>query len=106
MISGSAQAHVVSRDGDAVCFTNKGFQYITDPASAKGHTHGLQWGTWHPLDATRFLTCSLDATLRTWDISDAETVVNETRLPTHKTVMKTRNAQGRKTVPTACAYSK
>lgn len=106
VISGSAQAHIVDRDGEPVCFTNKGFQYITDPASAKGHTHGLHWGCWHPLDSSKFLTCSQDATLRIWDLNDAESLLNETRIPTHKSVIKPRSAQGRKLVPTACAYSK
>ncbi|KAG5445589.1 WD repeat-containing protein 70 [Clonorchis sinensis] len=106
VISGSAQAHVVTRDGEPVCFTNKGFQYITDPASAKGHTHGLHWGCWHPLDSSRFLTCSQDATLRIWNIEDAETLMNETRIPTHKSVIKPRTSQGRKVIPTTCTFSK
>ncbi|CAH8520003.1 unnamed protein product [Schistosoma intercalatum] len=106
VISGSAQAFIVDRDGEAVCYTNKGYQYITDPASAKGHTHALHWGMWHPLDSNKLLTCSQDSTLRVWDINDAEAVMNETRIPTHKIVIKTRNAQGRKTSPTSCAYSK
>lgn len=105
-ISGSAQAYIVDRDGEPVCYTNKGYQYITDPASAKGHTHALQWGTWHPLDTSKFLTCSQDATLRIWDINETEAIVNETRIPNHKFVIKPRNAQGRKAIPTACAYTK
>ncbi|KAF6772624.1 hypothetical protein AHF37_08505 [Paragonimus kellicotti] len=105
-ISGSAQAQIVDRDGEPVCFTNKGFQYITDPSSAKGHTHALHWGCWHPLDPSKFLTCSQDATLRVWDLNDAESLMNETRIPNHKAVIKPRSSQGRKVVPTACAYSK
>ncbi|TPP67347.1 Gastrulation defective protein 1 like protein [Fasciola gigantica] len=105
-ISGSAQAQVITRDGEPVCFTNKGFQYITDPASAKGHTHGLHWGCWHPLDSSKFLTCSQDCTLRIWDVNDAETLLNETKIPTHKSVLRPRNAQGRKVTPTTCSYSR
>ncbi|CAL8086980.1 unnamed protein product [Calicophoron daubneyi] len=105
-ISGSAQAQIVSRDGDPVCFTNKGYQYITDPAAAKGHTHGLHWGCWHPFDPSKILTCSQDATLRLWDINDAETVMNDTRIPNHKSVIKPRSAQGRKVIPTTCSFSK
>ncbi|CAH8513187.1 unnamed protein product [Heterobilharzia americana] len=106
VISGSAQAYIVDRDGEPVCYTNKGYQYITDPASAKGHTHALHWGTWHPLDSNKLLTCSQDSTLRIWDINDAEAIINETRIPNHKIVIKPRNAQGRKTSPTSCAYTR
>lgn len=106
IISGRAQAKVVTRDGGPLVETVRGYQYITDPANAKGHTHGLNGGTWHPIDGQKFLTWSQDATLRVWQIDDAEMILNDTRIPTHCAIMKPKNGQGRKVIPTAAAYSK
>lgn len=106
IISGSPQAKIFTRDAEPYCETIRGYQYITDPASAKGHTHGINGATWHPFDGRKFLTWSQDTTLRVWEIDTAEQILNDTRIPTHSAVLKPRNGQGRKTIPTAGAYSK
>ncbi|VDD79578.1 unnamed protein product [Mesocestoides corti] len=106
VISGSPLAKIFTRDAEPYCETIRGYQYITDPASAKGHTHALNGGTWHPIDGRKFLTWSQDTTLRVWEIDTAEQILDDTRIPCHSAILKPRNGQGRKTTPTAGAYSK
>ncbi|KAL7064123.1 hypothetical protein AAHC03_05145 [Spirometra sp. Aus1] len=106
IVSASPQAKIMTRDGEFLCETIRGYQYITDPASAKGHTHSLKGGTWHPIDGRKFLTWSHDTTIRTWIIDDAETIVNDTRIPKYHEILRPKTAQGRKVIPTACAYSR
>ena len=106
VISGSPLAKIFTRDAEPYCETIRGYQYITDPASAKGHTHPLNGGTWHPIDGRKFLTWSQDTTLRVWEIDTAEQILDDTRIPCHSAILKPRNKQGRKTTPTAGAYSK
>ena len=43
------------------------------------------------------MTCAIDGTIRIWDVNDDKK---------HKSVFKPRNAQGKKTTPTACTFSK
>lgn len=43
------------------------------------------------------MTCAIDGTIRIWDVNDDKK---------HKSVFKPRNAQGKKTIPTACTFSK
>ncbi|VDN19995.1 unnamed protein product [Dibothriocephalus latus] len=106
VVSASPIAKIMTRDGEFLCETIRGYQYITDPASAKGHTHSLNGGTWHPIDGRKFLTWSQDTTIRTWIIDDAETIVNDTRIPKYCEILRPKTAQGRKVIPTACAYSR
>ena len=66
VISGSAQAKVLDRDGFEKCETVKGDQYITDMARTKGHVAALNSGCWHPFIKEEYLTCSQDSTCRMW----------------------------------------
>lgn len=43
------------------------------------------------------MTCSIDGSIRIWDVNDDKK---------HKSIIKPRNAQGKKAVPTSCAFSK
>ncbi|XP_034944349.1 gastrulation defective protein 1 homolog [Chelonus insularis] len=97
VISGSAQAKVLDRDGFEKCETVKGDQYITDMARTKGHTAGLNCGAWHPFIKEEYLTCSQDSTCRIWALY---------RPKGHKQLIKCRASNGVKTIPTTCAYSK
>ncbi|XP_014213451.1 gastrulation defective protein 1 homolog [Copidosoma floridanum] len=97
VVSGSAQAKVLDRDGFEKCETVKGDQYITDMARTKGHTASLNSGSWHPFTKEEYLTCSQDGTCRTWILYKAKA---------HKAVIKCRAQSGVKTVPTTCAYSR
>ncbi|XP_012218151.2 gastrulation defective protein 1 homolog [Linepithema humile] len=97
VISGSAQAKVLDRDGFEKCETVKGDQYITDMARTKGHTASLNSGCWHPFIKEEYLTCSQDSTCRIWVLY---------RPRGHKNLIKCRAQNGVKTIPTTCAYSR
>ncbi|CAL7944782.1 unnamed protein product [Xylocopa violacea] len=97
VISGSAQAKVLDRDGFEKCETVKGDQYITDMACTKGHTAGLNSGCWHPFTKEEYLTCSQDSTCRIWILY---------RPRAHKHLIKCRAQNGVKTIPTTCGYSR
>ncbi|KAK2155022.1 hypothetical protein LSH36_251g04039 [Paralvinella palmiformis] len=97
VISGNSQAKLIDRDGFEVMECLKGDQYIVDQASTKGHTAMLNNGCWNPKMREEFMTCSNDCTLRLW-------IVNHEKK--HKSLIKTKSIGGRKTVPTACAYSR
>lgn len=97
VISGSAQAKVLDRDGFEKCETVKGDQYITDMARTKGHTASLNSGCWHPFIKEEYLTCSQDSTCRIWVLY---------RPRGHKNLIKCRAQNGVKTIPTTCSYSR
>ncbi|XP_022119698.2 gastrulation defective protein 1 homolog [Pieris rapae] len=97
VVSGSAQAKVLDRDGFEVLECVKGDQYITDMAKTKGHTASLNSGCWHPHIREEFMTCSQDGTLRLWLTENPKQ---------HKSVIKPRQQGGLKTNPTACAFSR
>ncbi|XP_058803768.1 gastrulation defective protein 1 homolog [Phymastichus coffea] len=97
VLSGSAQAKVLDRDGFEKCETVKGDQYISDMARTKGHTASLNSGCWHPYTKEEYLTCSQDSTCRIWILYKPKA---------HKALIKCRAANGVKTVPTSCAYSR
>ncbi|XP_015119929.1 gastrulation defective protein 1 homolog [Diachasma alloeum] len=97
VISGSAQAKVLDRDGFEKCETVKGDQYITDMARTKGHTAGLNSGAWHPFVKEEYMTCSQDSTCRLWILY---------RPKRHKELIKCRAQNGVKTIPTTCGYSR
>ncbi|XP_045761858.1 gastrulation defective protein 1 homolog [Maniola jurtina] len=97
VVSGSAQAKVLDRDGFEVLECVKGDQYITDMARTKGHTATLNSGCWHPHIREEFMTCSQDGTLRLWLTENPKQ---------HKHVIKPRQQGGLKTNPTSCAFSR
>ncbi|XP_068624955.1 gastrulation defective protein 1 homolog [Battus philenor] len=97
VVSGSAQAKVLDRDGFEVLECVKGDQYITDMAKTKGHTASLNSGCWHPNIREEFMTCSNDGTLRLWLTENPKQ---------HKAVIKPRQQGGLKTNPTACSFSR
>lgn len=97
VVSGTAQAKVLDRDGFEVLECVKGDQYITDMAKTKGHTAALNSGCWHPHIREEFMTCSQDGTLRLWLTENPKQ---------HKAVIKPRQQGGLKTNPTACTFSR
>ncbi|XP_028039759.1 gastrulation defective protein 1 homolog [Bombyx mandarina] len=97
VVSGSAQAKVLDRDGFEVLECVKGDQYITDMAKTKGHTASLNSGCWHPHIREEFMTCSQDGTLRLWLTENPKQ---------QKSVIKPRQQGGLKTNPTACTFSR
>lgn len=97
VVSGSAQAKVIDRDGFEKLECVKGDQYISDMAKTKGHIASLYSGCWHPIIREEFMTCAQDATCRIWNFYNAKQ---------HKHVIKTRAHNGLKTNPTAISYSR
>ncbi|XP_050671588.1 gastrulation defective protein 1 homolog [Leptidea sinapis] len=97
VVSGSAQAKVLDRDGFEVLECVKGDQYINDMAKTKGHTAALNSGCWHPQIREEFMTCSQDGTLRLWLTDNPKQ---------HKSVIKPRQQGGLKTNPTSCIFSR
>lgn len=97
VISGSAQAKVLDRDGFEKLECIKGDQYISDSAKTKGHTASLNSGCWHPIIKEEFMTSAQDGTLRLWDVNFPKQ---------QKHVIKPRAGGGVKTNPFACAYSR
>jgi WD repeat-containing protein 70 len=96
IVAGNAQAKVIDRDGKAVIECIKGDQYIVDMAKTKGHCGMLNDGCWHPRVKQEFMTCSIDGSVRTWDLNEPKK---------HKSIIKPRNAQGKKAEPSTCIYS-
>lgn len=97
VVSGSAQAKVIDRDGFEKLECVKGDQYISDMAKTKGHIASLYSGCWHPINREEFMTCAQDATCRIWNFYNAKQ---------HKHVIKTRAHNGLKTNPTSISYSR
>ncbi|CAB3998211.1 WD repeat-containing 70 [Paramuricea clavata] len=95
--SGNAQAKILDRDGFEAMECVKGYQYLFDMAKTKGHVSMLNGGCWHPKDRDKFMTCGDDGTVRLWDVNVPKKNIN---------VLKTKSIQGKKAVPTHCAYSK
>lgn len=97
VVAGNSQAKIIDREGKKVLECVKGDPYIVDMAKTKGHIGTLNDGCWHPKNKSEFLTCSIDGSIRLWDVNDDKK---------HKTIIKPRNAQGKKAVPTTCNFSK
>ncbi|KAK8770558.1 hypothetical protein V5799_012979 [Amblyomma americanum] len=97
VVSGSAQAKVLDRDGFEVMECVKGDQYITDMARTKGHVAMLNYGCWHPRSREDFLTCANDGTLRLWNVDKPNC---------HKALVKTKQLGGLRAIPSTCRFSR
>ncbi|XP_069107594.1 WD repeat-containing protein 70-like isoform X2 [Argopecten irradians] len=98
VVSGNNRAKVLDRDGFEKMECSKGDPYLLDMANTKGHAAMLNSGCWHPKTREEFMTCSNDCTVRLWDVTMEG--------KKHKQCLKPRTQQGRKVIPTTCAYSK
>ncbi|CAG0917013.1 unnamed protein product [Notodromas monacha] len=97
VISGSAQAKVLDRDGHEQLECVKGYQFISDVSKTKGHIGGLTTGCWHPKNRDEFLTASLDGSVRVWKASDSKE---------HFRLAKPRASNGLRAAPTALAVAR
>jgi len=72
-ITSDSKARIYDRDFNSssrpIEETIKGDPYIRTPENTKGHTHMLSCGSFHPTDASRFMTGSYDCTVRLWDMN-------------------------------------
>uniref|UniRef100_A0A914BW91 Gastrulation defective protein 1 n=1 Tax=Acrobeloides nanus TaxID=290746 RepID=A0A914BW91_9BILA len=101
--SGNAQLKLLDRNGQQWCETVRGDQYLVDLANTKGHTSAVNCCQWHPLNKKEFLSCADDGTLRIWSLDDYKEITK--CINTQQKVIKTRNAGGKRAIPTACCYS-
>jgi WD40 repeat protein len=93
----AAQAKIFDRDGFQLKIFKKGDQYLSDKSYTKGHTAAITGLKWHPVDKKTILTCSLDCTLRVWDVETCdEKQVN---------LLKTRTEKGTPAAITTCTYN-
>lgn len=96
VVSGSCIVKLVDRDGFVKAETIKGDQYINDMKNTKGHVAMLNYGCWHPLERSKFATCSNDGTCRLWD---------STSLKQHQALIKPRSQIGLRTQPNVVAFT-
>lgn len=95
--AGNAQAKVIDRDGFEVLECVKGDQYIVDMVNTKGHVAMLHNACWNPKIREEFISSSDDGTVRIWNTENPKK---------NKTVIKTKNKQGKRTIPTHCCFSR
>lgn len=100
---GNNQARVYKSDGSKYKLTIRGDMYIQDMANTKGHVASITGGQWHPKSAQEFITCSLDGSVRIWDV-EGKLHGLEQNLP-HKQILKAKDARGLKVGISACAYT-
>ncbi|KAH7718760.1 Protein kinase domain containing protein [Aphelenchoides avenae] len=102
--SGNAQLKLLDRQGKQWSETVRGDQYLVDVSNTKGHTAAVNACCWHPLVKAEFLTCSDDGTLRIWSTDDYKEITRV--INAQRKVIKTKNASGKKAIPTTCCYSR
>eukprot|EP01071_Lankesteria_metandrocarpae_P011039 Lankesteria_metandrocarpae@DN539_c0_g1_i1.p1 len=67
--AGDSSCRIYDGDGKHLQSTVLGDIYVRDMANTKGHTHMVMDCQWHPFDREKFLTASMDATVRIWDVN-------------------------------------
>ncbi|MCP9264908.1 Gastrulation defective protein 1 [Dirofilaria immitis] len=102
--SGHAQIRILDRQGKQWAETVRGDQYLVDLSNTKGHTGSVNACCWHPVIKTEFLSCADDGTLRIWSIDDYKEITH--CINKQRKVIKTKNAVGKRAIPTTCCYSR
>ena len=100
----NSQAKVISREGVEEICCLKGDNYLVDIRNTKGHTYGLRDGKWHPLEKNIFLTSSVDATLRLWDIYSKQFGIDSDIA--HKNIFKVRTLKNKKIPVNSCNFNR
>ncbi|WKY09676.1 hypothetical protein Q1695_002213 [Nippostrongylus brasiliensis] len=101
--SSKAQVHLIDRSGKQWAETVRGDQYLVDVSHTKGHTAGINCCQFNPIIKDEFMTCGDDGTVRLWSLGDYK-VMTKT-INTHKKVIRTKTAGGKRAMPQACCYS-
>uniref|UniRef100_A0A914HIU6 Uncharacterized protein n=1 Tax=Globodera rostochiensis TaxID=31243 RepID=A0A914HIU6_GLORO len=102
--SGNPQLKLLDRQGSQWAETVRGDQYLVDLTNTKGHTAPINSVCWHPFVKNEFLSCADDGSLRIWDTSDFKVLTK--CINSQRKVIKTKNAKGRRAIPTTCCYSR
>ncbi|CBJ29493.1 conserved unknown protein [Ectocarpus siliculosus] len=95
-----SQPKVYDRDGNQLAHFVKGDPYLKNMASTKGHVTRVTGGDWHPTKRNEMLTCSVDGTVRIWNLTGKlafDNLINQT-------VIKLRSARALKLGCTAAVY--
>ena len=93
LAANTPQAQILDREGRKLLETPRGYQYTTDMTHTTGHISAITRAIWHPSDASTFVTCGQDATVRFWDVEDVKK---------HKTLIKVKNEKGLSTSRPLC----
>ncbi|EPB69315.1 WD domain, G-beta repeat protein [Ancylostoma ceylanicum] len=101
--SSKAQVHLLDRAGKQWAETIRGDQYLVDVNHTKGHTASINCCQFNPIIKDEFMTCGDDGTIRLWTLKDLK-VMTKT-INTHKKVIKTKTAGGKRAMPQSCCYS-
>lgn len=100
--TGSAQPKIYDREGKELIKFVRGDMYLRDLSNTKGHTMEVTGAQWHPSEKEVVMTCSLDGSIRIWDLLGESTfgsLVN-------RHVLKVRGLQSANRVGvTSCCYS-
>ncbi len=67
---GSNQAKVFDRNGEETVEFVRGDMYLAQMKATKGHVALVTCCEWDPLNKQNLMTCSLDSTIRIWDVDD------------------------------------
>jgi hypothetical protein len=101
--TGSAQPKVYDREGKEVMKFVKGDMYIRDLTNTKGHTMEVTGVQWHPTEKNIVLTCSLDGSLRVWDLTGLQ--VFNTLVNKHVLKLRAVTAGQSRLGATSCCYT-
>ena len=100
----NSQAKVISREGVEEIGCLKGDNYLVDIKNTKGHTYGIRDGKWHPLERNIFLTSSVDATIRLWDIYSKQLGIDSDIA--HKNIFKVKTLKNKKVPVNCCNFNR
>ena len=64
LISDSAVAKIINKDGKEVNETLRGDMYMRDMKGTKGHISSITSGDWHPTKPNVIVTAAMDSTVR------------------------------------------
>eukprot|EP00903_Cladosiphon_okamuranus_P014177 g13174.t1 len=95
-----SQPKVYDRDGNQLAHFVRGDPYLKNMASTKGHVTRVTGGDWHPTKRNEMLTCSVDGTVRIWNLTGKlafDNLINQS-------VIKLRSARALKLGCTAAVY--
>ena len=104
--TGSATPMLYDRDGFLVSSCVKGDNYLMDASKTPGHQAMCNAGKFHPFERSWFITVSNDGTLRQWDVEERRKDMFGCITMQHYDVRKVRSKQGKRAIPTSCAYGR
>lgn len=99
----SSQPMILDREGHQIIEFNKGDMYVTDMTHTDGHITNITGVDWHPLNRDVVITCSLDGSVRMWDLEKNKTKFQ--KLCSGKEVYRIKSSMGKRTKVTCVVYA-